>query len=171
MTVDEIQSVSDLIDDNFRFYASPDVTFDVPNILELTRDTIAADGLDGLIIDPWNEIDHSRPSNLTETEYISQSLTELRRFCRYNDIHIWIVVHPAKPERMNRGAPPTLYDCAGSAHWYNKTDNGITVFKPNVADGNEVEIHITKVRFRDIGKPTLETPVVLRYDKMSGRYS
>ena len=171
MSEEEAAKAFAIVDERFKFFASPKVTFDLPTILRLADDLVSHEGLEALVIDPWNEIDHSRPANLSETEYISKCLTDIRRFARYSDIHIFIVVHPAKPERLNRGVPPTLYDCAGSAHWYNKTDNGITVFRPDVADGSEVEIHITKVRFRDIGKPTGENPVILNYDKRSGRYS
>jgi len=37
-------------------------------------------GLRGLVIDPYGEFEHRRPSGMSETEYISQLLTEIRLF-------------------------------------------------------------------------------------------
>jgi twinkle protein len=64
---------------------------------------------------------------------------------------------------------PTPYDLAGSAHWFNKADNIITVHR-DVADvhSTEVEIHVQKVRFKHIGRVGL---VTLRYDRVTGRYT
>lgn len=36
----------------------------------------------GLVIDPYNELDHQRPSNQTETEYVSKMLSEVKRFAQ-----------------------------------------------------------------------------------------
>jgi hypothetical protein len=34
-------------------------------------------GIRGLIIDPYNELDHRRSSHVTETEFVSQMLTKV----------------------------------------------------------------------------------------------
>ena len=39
-------------------------------------------GVRGLVIDPYNELDHQRPSNQTETEYVSKMLSEVKRFAQ-----------------------------------------------------------------------------------------
>ena len=46
----------------------------------------------------------------------------------------WLVVHPAKILRNQDGTRPvpTPYDLSGSAHWYNKADNIITVHRDQV---------------------------------------
>ena len=36
----------------------------------------------GLIIDPYNEIEHHRPANVTETEYVSQLLGKVKPIWR-----------------------------------------------------------------------------------------
>ena len=45
-----------------------------------------------LVIDPWNEMDHYRPAGLSETEYISRVLTELRRAAREFKTHLFLIV-------------------------------------------------------------------------------
>ena len=62
---------------------------------------------------------------MSETEYISQSLTTIRKFARRYDVHVWVVAHPTKMQKDNDGnyPIPTAYDAAGSTHWRNKADN------------------------------------------------
>jgi twinkle protein len=36
----------------------------------------------GLVIDPWNELEHWRPRELSETEYVSMTLSKLRAWAR-----------------------------------------------------------------------------------------
>lgn len=139
-------------------------------VLTLARALVRRYGIRGLVLDPWNELDHSRPSVMTETEYISESLSRIRRFARKNGVHVWIVAHPMKLKKNEDGAysAPTPYDISGSAHWRNKADNCITIHRSSLTDADRpVEVHVQKIRFRDNGSPGL---AMLYWDKMSGRY-
>jgi twinkle protein len=121
----------------------------------------------GIVLDPWNTLEHQR-GTMNETDYVSFILSEVLKIARAAQAHIWLVVHPAKMQRNKDGerAVPTPYDISGSAHWYNKADNIITVHRDQT-QGQEVDIHIQKVRFKHIGRPGMAT---LRYDKVTGRY-
>jgi twinkle protein len=154
----------------FTFILPPEDKLTVDGILELCKHEVLKDGIKGMVIDPWNEIDHRRPASMTETEYISYCLTKIRRFAREYGIHIWLIAHPAKPKRNDNGSYliPTPYDISGSAHWRNKADNCITVFRHLEDDNSPVEIHIQKIRFKEIGKMG---KIELRYDKITGRYA
>jgi twinkle protein len=122
-----------------------------------------------MVIDPWNELDHSRKAQYTETEYISSALTKIRRFARLNNIHIWVIAHPTKMQRQASGnyAVPTPYDIAGSAHFRNKPDNCICIWRDLSDESKHVDIHIQKVRFRHLGKVG---KVQLKFNIGSGRY-
>lgn len=137
-------------------------------ILELARAAVRRNGVKGLVIDPWNEIEHNRPAGLNETEYVSEVLGKLRRFAKVNGVHIFFVVHPAKPYRMKDGKypVPSLYDCIGSSNFANKADFGITVHRPD--DTEVIEVHIRKVRHKWLGQRGV---VKLRYKKSTGEYS
>ena len=65
---------------------------------------------------------------MTETEYVSQMLTKIKRFAQHNDVHVWFVAHPRQLQGW-RGEPPNLYDISGSAHFINKADNGIVIHR------------------------------------------
>jgi len=124
----------------------------------------------GLVIDPWNELEHHRPRNLSETEYSSATLSTLRAWARANKVHVWIVAHPRNVRRDDgqKLSPPRLDQISGSQHWWNKADCGLTVHRDQSPEAtNEVEIHVQKVRFKHVGRIGV---VVLRYDRVTGRY-
>lgn len=142
----------------------------VDEILRLAKSLVYRDGIRGLVIDPWNELDHTRPSAMTETEFISNALTKIRRFARLNGVHVWIVAHPTKMEKRADGLypVPTPYNISGGAHWNNKADCCITVYRhPGRADQDIVDIHTQKVRFREVGKVGR---IALRYSVGDGGY-
>lgn len=147
-----------------------DDSWSVDGVLELAKVLVYRKGMRGLVIDPWNELDHSRPGNQTETEYVSSVLTKLRQFARNFDVHVWLVAHPAKlyKDKDGKYPVPTPYDISGSAHYRNKADNAITVWR-NVGhdDQSVADIHIQKIRFKEVGKVGLCS---LRFDPLRGSF-
>jgi twinkle protein len=145
----------------------------IAHLLDLAKIQVYRHGIKGLILDPWNEIEHNRPAGLSETEYISQVLSQIRRFARNHGVHIWIIAHPTKLRKAETGEyagqypPPTPYDISGSAHFRNKADNCITIWRNVELNNNRVEVHIQKIRFREIGKPGM---VELIYEPSCGRF-
>jgi twinkle protein len=122
----------------------------------------------GIVLDPWNTLEHQR-GPMNETDYVSFILSSVMKLARSAVAHIWLVVHPAKIPRNKDGTRPvpTPYDISGSAHWYNKPDNIITVHRDQADGGQMVDVHVQKVRFKHIGHAGL---AMLRYDKVTGRY-
>ncbi len=168
---EELKSSIYLLEPHFNFILpgdEADHTIDL--ILELAKVLVFRKGIKGLVIDPWNELDHSRPNTLTETEYISQCLSKIRSFARTYDIHIWLIAHPTKLQKKQDGTypVPTPYDVSGSAHWRNKADNAICIWRDVMAPESPVQIHIQKIRFKEIGKIGM---VELNYDCLAGRYA
>lgn len=129
----------------------------------------------GIVLDPWNQLEHQRPARLSETEYISEALSHIVRITRSTGAHVWIVAHPAKLPKERDGskrAPPTPYDISGSAHWFNKADNCVTIFRnptsePGEADYGITQVLIQKVRFKNIG---YAGSADLQYDVPTCRY-
>jgi len=136
----------------------------VDKILELARVAIYRHGVKGVILDPWNEVEHDF-NGLSETQYTSKILSRIRKFARYNGIHFWLVAHPAKMYRNKAGQYPevTLYDIAGSANFKNKADNGIVI---KIGEGHIV-VDVQKVRRRTIGK---RGQCLLEYNPVTGNY-
>src|SRR5262249_6405999 len=127
----------------------------IERILTIAEQLCFRAGIRGLVIDPWNELESLKPSTMTETEYVSHVLKRVRVFARRRAVHVWLVVQPQKLLRDRKGKypVPTLYDCAGSANFRNKADNGLVVWRDlDSADRDEVELHVQKIRFRHVGK-------------------
>jgi len=151
---DEFRYSIGIIDEHFSFININKVDVTVDGIIEKARELVHRKGIKGLIIDPWNYIEHKVPPNQTETQYISESLTKFKAFALLSNIHIFIVAHPtkiAKNKQTNEYEVPTLYNISGSAHFFNKTDNGICMhrsFKPPFL----VTCYVQKVRYSWLGK-------------------
>jgi twinkle protein len=170
----DLEKATKWIGDRFNFILPDSENMSIDSVLSLIKTSIVRKGVKGVVLDPWNELDHSRPVNLTETEYISKCLSKVRRFARDNDIHVFLVAHPTKlkKEKNEQGVmtylPPTPYDISGSSHWRNKADNAITVYRVDSLEKNStVQIHIQKVRFKNNGKPGMAE---LHYEYETGRF-
>jgi twinkle protein len=151
-----------------RFYWLNPKESDPEYLLELAKDAKFPGKKLGIVLDPWNTLDHLR-GGLSETDYISSVLTRVTRIVRETKAHVWLVVHPAKIQKDREGKRPvpTPYDISGSAHWYNKADNIITVHRNQAEQTQEVEIHVQKVRFKHVGHLGMTS---LLYDRITGRY-
>ncbi|NQV38204.1 MAG: toprim domain-containing protein [Candidatus Marinimicrobia bacterium] len=151
ITIDEMRSAIDYLKNEIHFLMPEEGDITIDRILELARILVFRDGINGLIIDPWNEIEHERPHGLSETEYVSQALSKIRRFARMNDVHVWVLAHPTKLRKEENGEypVPTPYDISGSANWKNKADNCFAIHRDFAT--NESTVHIQKIRFREIG--------------------
>lgn len=137
-------------------------------VLDHGRMAVLRDGVTDLLIDPWNELDHQH-GDMTKTDYIGRSLQRCKAFGTRYGCNVWMVAHPAKPPPLRpgekRGAPGP-YDISDSAHWFNKTDVGITVHAPEPAMS---DVMLWKARFRRWGKRNSSGR--LEYDDLTGRYT
>jgi twinkle protein len=153
---------------HFSFIRADDEAPTLDWILESAAAAVMRYGIRGLVIDPWNEIEHRRPANQNETEFVSLALGKIKRFAAARGVHVWLVAHPAKMARENGKIPvPTLYDISGSANFANKADLGVVVHRVAEAMPPKTEIHIRKCRFKSVGRIG---SVTLEYEPHTGRY-
>ncbi len=134
--------------------------------LERCAAAVVQNGVKWVVIDPWNEMDHDRPPDMTMTEYTGFAIRQFKAFARKYQVHVTVVAHPAKLKRENGKTPvPTLYDIADSAHWYNKPDAGLIVHR---VDKDVTLVRVQKSRYHDqIGVPG---DLNLRFDISNGQY-
>lgn len=159
------------VDEHFHFVYPPEDRCTIDGLLEVFSRIHDNYGCDSILIDPYNEIEHRRPSNIHESEYVSLFLTKIRRFARERNVHVWLVAHPMKLQKDKDGRypVPTPYDISGSAHFRNKADFCLAVHRPAFGEKDDyVELHVQKVRFRNNGKPGL---VEMSFNWQSGRYA
>lgn len=167
----DLPDIKNWLNDHFSIILpDEDDSWSIDGILQLAKALVYRKGIKGLVIDPWNEIDHSRPNSMTETEYTSHVLTKIRQFARNMKVHVWLVAHPAKlyKDKDGKYPVPTPYDISGSAHYRNKADNALTIWR-NVGGLDEavVDVHVQKIRFKEVGKVGIAS---LRFDRDRGCY-
>ena len=150
-------------------FLAPEESLTIPAVLDRASILVRRYGIQALILDPWNEFDHSRERHITETEYISLALSTLKRWARKHIAHVFLVAHPQKLYRREDGTypVPTPYDISGSAHFRNKADGCITVHRDFSDPASPVEVHIQKCRFKFLGRMGM---VPLIWDRLTGRY-
>lgn len=153
--------------EHFAFIVPEEPSLDT--VLERARVLVLRMGIRGLVIDPWNELDHTRSRDLTETEHVSRSLTRIRQFARHYGVHVWVVAHPTKLVKGNdhQYPVPTPYDISGSAHWFNKADNCLSVWRDKLDTTKPVDCHVQKVRFAETGSIGVAQ---LHHDPATGCY-
>ena len=138
------------IDDHFAWILPEDPSIDA--ILERAQILLFQTGINGLVIDPWNEIEHACPSGKNMTDYISEVLGKIRAFARRNDIHVWVMAHPTKGANGFGDLMPTMNEIAGSVHFRNKADFGVVIWRNPKDPSVPSKCSIEKVRFSETGK-------------------
>jgi twinkle protein len=132
-------------------------------LMEQVRIAVLRDGIKFVLIDPWNELEHSRPGNMNTAEYANNVVARLKAACRKWGVHLFLVAHPKK---LEAGEVPTGYSIADAAAFANKADFGLTVHLPNMS--KLVEIRVWKCRFRVFGK---KGKAWLEWDENNDRYT
>ena len=157
-----------MADDYFKFLNISQIDVTIDGILSKLRELVLRNGIKGVVIDPWNYIEHKIPIGQSETQYISDCISKIREFAVRTDTHIFVVAHPRKLQKdLKTGQYPvaTMYDISGSAHFFNKTDNGISVHR-DFANG-VVTVYVQKVRFSWHGKVDFAT---FNFDTFTRQY-
>ena len=165
MNQSELAAAKKLFNENF-FFIKPEEDSKLESILDKALFLVKKKGIRGLVIDAWNKIEHLWEGS--ETQYISRKLDELALFCERKCVHLFLVAHPTKIQKdKNTGLyeVPNLYNINGSANFFNKTHNGISVYR-NFTTGRS-EIYVQKVKFKHWGQPGC---VEMEWDWKTGRY-
>ncbi|XP_051128290.1 twinkle homolog protein, chloroplastic/mitochondrial-like isoform X2 [Andrographis paniculata] len=170
MSVEELEQGKMWLSDSFSLIrCENDCLPSINWVLGLARIAVLRHGVRGLVIDPYNELDHQRPPGQTETEYVSQMLTKIKRFAQHHSCHVWFVAHPRQLHNWV-GDAPNLYDISGSAHFINKCDNGIVIHRnrdPEIGPLDLVQVCVRKVRNKVAG--TIGE-AFLSYNRVTGEY-
>jgi hypothetical protein len=127
-------------------------------------------GVDGVMIDPFNQLDHLQKPYQREDQYLSELLKDIKRFSLLNNICYLIIAHPKNPSYNQDKSLPVvdMYDIAGGAMWGNKCDQMLSYYRPNYhLDKNspEVQVHVQKVKRKRTGGKPGDFPLTLVWSK------
>ena len=152
-TAEELERADRWIEQFFAFIVpDEDEDADLAWVLERCAVAIVQYGAKIIVIDPWNEMDHVRPADMTLTEYTGYAIKQFRKLASKYQVHVIVCAHPTKLQRGKDGKLPipTLYDISDSAHWAGKSDVGVIVYRE---DKSHTIIRVQKTKYDEIGDP------------------
>ena len=153
-SVDDLNNTKDFIQEHFYWVKIDLENLTLKGILEAFKQLVFQKGVNVLLIDPWNMLDHSAQRDFS---YIGKQLSEITQFCQQTNTHLFLVAHPRKIESDNGVfKKPNLYDISGSADFYNKAYNGLVCYR-NIGQKTEyksdiVSIYVEKVKRKENGQ-------------------
>lgn len=114
------------------FYTYPKDISPTPDyIKERFLELIVKEKVDGVDIDPFNQMAHDYARSRTD-QYLETFLGDFSRFIQVNNLYGIIVAHPNKGHKDQSGnyPCPDVFDLAGGAMWNNKMDNILIYHRP-----------------------------------------
>jgi len=170
-TDQDFQIAYEHIRDNY-FYLMDEEDYSVDMVLDGAKQLIRSKGIRVLVIDPYNKLEYQAGRGENETQYISRFLDKLQMFARFNNCLVILVAHPKKMQKNGKiYEVPSLYDISGSAHFYNKADYGLSIYRLSNGEGtgfeNMIQVHVQKVKFKHLGEAG---KCELRYNYNNGRF-
>ncbi len=152
------------------FQKKPRELMDGARFLNRVEYAVKVYGLNMVIIDPLNELDHVWPAGKSKTEYIAEFIMAMKDLSHcYNFLTVCCIHPPTMSMRTQNNKKKkifTLADGADSAHFGNKSDIGLCVWQAG-NDGYTL-VNIDKIKNRELyGEPT---GIELRFYKEEERY-
>jgi len=161
------------------FYVYPEDSHDVNSIHEKFRYLVMKKGIDGVLVDPFNQLDHNQKAYQREDQYLSEVLKDMKRFALLNAVVYNIVAHPKNPNYQDGKVLPVvdMYDISGGSQWGNKVDLIVSYHRPRFHEdknSTEVEIYVQKLKRKRTGGKLGNFPIKLvwskkRYEEDNGR--
>jgi hypothetical protein len=139
------------------FYIYPKSLSPTPAyVKERFLELIIKEGVDGCIIDPFNQMTNDYLSfGGRSDQYLEGILGDFDRFAVSNNVYFWIVAHPNKAQKDSSGnyPCPDVYDLAGGAMWNNKMYNILIYHRQNHQldpTSTSCELHTKKIKRQKI---------------------
>lgn len=135
------------------FYLYPVDNAPTPDyIKERFLEMIVKDKVDGVCIDPFNQMSNDyKSAGGRSDKYLEAVLGEFSRFAQANNVYFLIVAHPKSMDKNQTGNYncPDLFDLNDGAMWNNKMDNILVYHRPFMQtnpDDPTAEFHSKKIR-------------------------
>lgn len=148
MTLEEIHAYREYFNDRFKFLEVDKNELTVDHLIGKAKEMVGRYGIDCFVVDNWSFVELKMPKyGDSRTNHIGDSLTKFKIFKEKYKCAVIIVAHTRKLSKDAQGNVDVagMYDIAESAHFANKADNVIVVYR-NFNTGL-VDIYTKKVRW------------------------
>jgi len=169
MTKEEYTNACHFISEHI-FYVYPEDSHDINSINEKFRHLVLKKGVDGVLVDPFNQLDHLQKAYQREDQYLSEVLKDIKRFALLNNVVYNIIAHPKSPRYEEGRVLPVvdMYDIAGGAMWGNKCDQILSYHRPRFHEdknSTEVQVYVQKVKRKRTGGKLGDFPLNLVWSR------
>lgn len=167
ITPNQLEYALAMIDKYYHFINLSMVEITMDGLLKKAEELVLRKGINGLLFDPWNCIEHKYGEE-SETKYVLTCLNKLINFLDKYKVHGFLVAHPTKlnkDKKTGKYEIPTMYSISGSAHFFNRTHNGISIWRD--FQSNVVDVYVQKVKWSWLGNLGYCS---FYFDKMTRRY-
>lgn len=155
------------IDKYFHFMNISAIDITMDGLISKATEMVIRKGINGLLFDPWNCIE-AKYGEESETKYVLTCLNKLIIFSEKYNVHSFLVAHPTKMQKdkvTGKYKVATMYDISGSAHFFNRTHNGISIYRN--FENDIVDVYVQKVKWAWLGKLGF---VSYRYNTLTRQY-
>jgi len=173
MTEDELIDGMDAIRDWF-YLVDPIKDKSLDSIFELMLYLVKKKGIEGITIDPYNQIEHAMKIGEREDLYISRFMSQLKRFSIVNDVYVNLVAHQVTPDfgRGEKQYPkPNIYRIKGGGTFADKADNVISVWRPNrFVDRDDPTVLVESQKIKKQRLVGIPGEMAFEYNRINNRY-
>jgi hypothetical protein len=164
------------INEHFKFIDGSKL-YTYKSLLDLAQHVKKAWDYQGFLLDPYNSLNKDRGvlKGISEHEYDYQATSEIRIFCKENNISTWVCTHAATQslrEKHPKGhfyeghpIPPSAASVEGGGKFVNRCDNFLVVHRMIYHPQDWVYSHLHVKKIKDVdtgGRPTpMEDPIRL----------
>lgn len=169
MSEQEYTGACKFIGEHF-FYVYPEHEHDIESIHSKFRYLVLKKGVDGVLVDPFNQLDRTLKFGERDDQYLSETLKVIKRFALLNAVCYNIIAHPKNPTyNGNKQLEPVeMYDLAGGAMWGNKCDQITIYHRPRFHEdknSREVQIRQIKTKRKRTGGQNGEFDLILLWEQ------
>lgn len=133
-------------------------------LIQAIKEAKEAYNIDMCIIDNFTMLQHLI-GNEVNTTTIGKAISELKQAAIDTDTAVILVAHTTK---LSEGQKVTAYSVNGSANFYNISDY---MFSIEITDYEQKETTINVLKLRDDAKGIMNGKCVLKYDKITRKYT
>jgi len=167
MNPEEFEYAIGMVDKYFHFMNLSLVDISIEGLIAKAEEFVVRYGIKGFLFDPWNCIE-PKTEGEDNTSIILQRLNKLIAFLDKYKVHGFLVAHPTKLRKdatTKKYEIPNLYSISGSAHFFNRTHNGMSIYRD--FETNQVDVYVQKVKWSWLGKIGFCS---YNFDTMTRRY-
>ena len=154
--VEKVLKAHEFISKHFYFVYPKEIAPTPEYIKERFLQMIITQKVDGIVIDPFNQLSNDYSKSLGRDKYLETFLSDYSKFAKDNNVLAFIVAHPKTPKKNPKTDNydcPEVFDIADGTMWANKMDNILIYHRPEsftIPDSSLCEFHSKKIRRQKI---------------------